>query len=179
MTGNKKQLRQCNLKVLYRVAELWFLHQSDIVSHVSSVCTSWKTPSNRKCTIRHNWWVLTFWLQGTTGEQGATGIVGPNGQRVREHLHCFRVYSTHLSDSNCKSRKFNLKITLSTNFYLNRIQGPPGPIGPSGKEGLLGGPGPMGPPGTRGLSGEVGPEVCFNMLSSIFSAYFFCRLITV
>lgn len=38
-------------------------------------------------------------------------------------------------------------------------QGPPGPIGPSGKEGYNGAPGPMGPPGTRGLSGEVGPEV--------------------
>lgn len=48
---------------------------------------------------------------------------------------------------------------LKANFCWNCIQGPPGPIGPSGKEGLHGGPGPMGPPGTRGISGEVGPEV--------------------
>lgn len=39
------------------------------------------------------------------------------------------------------------------------FQGPPGPIGPPGKEGYVGQPGPMGPPGTRGLSGEIGPEV--------------------
>lgn len=39
------------------------------------------------------------------------------------------------------------------------IQGPPGPIGPPGKEGYIGQPGPMGPPGTRGISGEIGPEV--------------------
>lgn len=41
------------------------------------------------------------------------------------------------------------------------IQGPPGPIGPPGKEGYMGQPGPMGPPGTRGFSGEVGPQVRF------------------
>lgn len=45
--------------------------------------------------------------------------------------------------------------------YWNVIQGPPGPIGPSGKEGHMGSPGPMGPPGTRGISGEVGPEVLY------------------
>lgn len=39
------------------------------------------------------------------------------------------------------------------------IQGPPGPVGPPGKEGYIGQPGPMGPPGTRGISGEIGPEV--------------------
>lgn len=44
-------------------------------------------------------------------------------------------------------------------IYWNVIQGPPGPIGPPGKEGYLGQPGPMGPPGTRGISGEIGPEV--------------------
>lgn len=38
-------------------------------------------------------------------------------------------------------------------------QGPPGPVGPPGKEGYIGQPGPMGPPGTRGLGGEIGPEV--------------------
>lgn len=93
--------------------------------------------------------------------------MGPSGQRVREHLRGFRVYSTYLLDSNCL-----IEITFITNFYWNCIQGPPGPIGPSGKEGLIGGPGPMGPPGTRGLSGEVGPEVCLNMLLNVFSAYF-------
>lgn len=65
-----------------------------------------------------------------------------------------------------------MKIRFKTMFYWNCIQGPPGPIGPSGKDGLVGGPGPMGPPGTRGISGEVGPEVCFNKLSNIFPAYF-------
>lgn len=47
----------------------------------------------------------------------------------------------------------------SNHVYWYVIQGPPGPIGPSGKEGHVGQPGPMGPPGTRGLSGEIGPEV--------------------
>lgn len=46
-----------------------------------------------------------------------------------------------------------------TTFNWNVIQGPPGPIGPPGKEGYIGQPGPMGPPGTRGISGEIGPEV--------------------
>lgn len=56
----------------------------------------------------------------------------------------------------------NLKLILrlkANHHYWNVLQGPPGPIGPSGKEGHIGAPGPMGPPGTRGISGEVGPEV--------------------
>lgn len=48
------------------------------------------------------------------------------------------------------------------------IQGPPGPIGPSGKEGYIGQPGPMGPPGTRGLSGEIGPEVLSHYTERTF-----------
>ncbi len=49
------------------------------------------------------------------------------------------------------------------------IQGPPGPIGPSGKEGYIGQPGPMGPPGTRGLSGEIGPEVLSHYIERKFN----------
>lgn len=44
-------------------------------------------------------------------------------------------------------------------FKWNSLQGPPGPIGPPGKEGYIGQPGPMGPPGSRGISGDIGPEV--------------------
>lgn len=55
-------------------------------------------------------------------------------------------------------------------------QGPPGPIGPSGKEGYHGAPGPMGPPGTRGISGEVGPEVltafCGQQYKQVFLVTF-------
>lgn len=39
------------------------------------------------------------------------------------------------------------------------MQGPPGPVGPSGKEGNPGPLGPIGPPGVRGSVGEAGPEV--------------------
>ena len=61
------------------------------------------------------------------------------------------------------SNHFEIKLPIlrlkTEVFKMNMIQGPPGPVGPPGKEGYIGQPGPMGPPGTRGISGEIGPEV--------------------
>lgn len=59
-----------------------------------------------------------------------------------------------------KPQSYFLVVRLvGNNNFRNMIQGPPGPIGPPGKEGYMGQPGPMGPPGTRGFSGEIGPQV--------------------
>ena len=71
--------------------------------------------------------------------------------------------ATHRVISACCCRPCCVKESIWHDFSLD-VQGPPGVVGPQGKEGNIGQQGPMGAPGSRGTSGDIGAEVRPSLL---------------